>query len=198
MLVDTGSLLSISEANARGVSRLAGEAESGHDTVLLRNSKPIAAVVGMERMARLQELEDLEDDLRLMALTLARTVTDSGNRTSFDKVLAHFGLERDDLVSPDQEDWGRTVPEISFIDAAIEDLESLDGSALRLVLGKLRILETNAEAGQPLGRRRTGDLTNYRKLVVGDRDYRIVYRVDTDGGVCVIWVIAARAGTVAW
>jgi hypothetical protein len=104
MLVDTGSLLSISEANARGVSRLAGEAESGHDTVLLRNSKPIAAVVGMERMARLQELEDLEDDLRLMALTLARTVTDSGNRTSFDKVLAHFGLERDDLVSPDQED----------------------------------------------------------------------------------------------
>lgn len=103
MLVDTDHLMSISEANQKGLSKLAGDAESGVDTVLLRNSRPVAAVVGMTKMARLQELEDLEDDLRLMALTLARTTMDNGNRTSFDKVLAHFGLERDDLVAVDDD-----------------------------------------------------------------------------------------------
>lgn len=90
------------------------------------------------------------------------------------------------------------MAEIHFIDEAIEDLSGLDGSALRLVLGKLRILETNAEAGQPLGRRKTGNLTNFRKLVVGNRDYRIVFRIEDNGDVCVIWVIAARGDDEAY
>jgi antitoxin (DNA-binding transcriptional repressor) of toxin-antitoxin stability system len=101
MIIDTDHLLPISEANAKGISKLATDAESGHEWVLLRNSKPVAAVVGMSKMQRLQELEELEEDLRLMAITLARTLTDNGNRTSFDKVLAHFGLDEDDLVGGD-------------------------------------------------------------------------------------------------
>ncbi len=47
--------------------------------------------------------------------------------------------------------------------------------------------------GQPLGANPTGDLTGLRKLVVGDRDYRIVYHVDIAGNVCVVWVVAKRA-----
>jgi mRNA interferase RelE/StbE len=38
----------------------------------------------------------------------------------------------------------------------------------------------------------SGDLTTFRKLVVGDRDYRIVYRIEHDGTVVVIWVIGRR------
>ncbi|HWC34119.1 MAG TPA: type II toxin-antitoxin system Phd/YefM family antitoxin [Mycobacteriales bacterium] len=102
MLVDTDHLLNITEANNRGISRLASDAESGHEYVLLRNSKPVAAVVSMTRMERLQQLEEVEEDLRLMTVALARTITDNGNRTSFDKLLAHFGIVEDDLVTPDE------------------------------------------------------------------------------------------------
>jgi hypothetical protein len=101
MLVETDHLLPISEASAKGLSKIVSDAEGGHEWVLLRNSKPVAAVVGMGKLERLQQLEDVEDDLRLMALALARTVTDNGNRTSFGKVLAHFGLDEDDLVAVD-------------------------------------------------------------------------------------------------
>lgn len=82
--------------------------------------------------------------------------------------------------------------ELLFLDEAIEDLQELDGGALRLVLGKIRMLFTNPEAGHPLGRTPKGNLTGFRKLVVGDRAYRVVYRVEENGDVCVIWVIAAR------
>lgn len=109
MLVDTDHLLSMSEAGTKGISRLAADAESGRDYVLLRNSKPVAAVVGMSKLKRLQALEDAEEDLRLMVLTFARVVTDTAERRSFDDVLRHFGLEEDDLVSPDDDTVPRSV-----------------------------------------------------------------------------------------
>jgi mRNA interferase RelE/StbE len=84
------------------------------------------------------------------------------------------------------------MAELFFLDEAITDLEDLDGSARRLVLGKMRLLATNPEAGEPLGSRRTGNLTGFRKLVVGNRTYRVVYRVEQSGDICVIWVIGAR------
>lgn len=101
MIVDTDNLISISDANNRGISGLAADAESGREFVLLRRDKPIAAVVGMHKLQRLQELEDMEEDLTLLCVALARTVTDNGTRTRFDKVLAHFGIDEADLVSPD-------------------------------------------------------------------------------------------------
>lgn len=82
---------------------------------------------------------------------------------------------------------------VTFIDAAIEDLNALDGSMLKPVLSKIAQLENNVELGQSLGRRQSGNLTTFRKLTVGNREIRIVYRVDPDATVCVIWVIAGRA-----
>ena len=82
---------------------------------------------------------------------------------------------------------------VVLTDEAKEDLRDLDGSARRLVLRALRKLEDSLESrGAPLGSRRTGNLTGFRKLVVGDRQYRVVYRVEEDGTVCVIWVIGSR------
>lgn len=82
---------------------------------------------------------------------------------------------------------------VVLTDEAKEDLRDLDGSARRLVLRALRKLEDSPESrGAPLGSRRTGNLTGFRKLVVGDRQYRVVYRVEEDGTVCVIWVIGSR------
>lgn len=82
---------------------------------------------------------------------------------------------------------------------AREDFLDLDGSARRIVAKALRKLEDDPQLrGQPLGSRGSGNLTTFRKLVVGDRDYRIVYRVDPDGTVVVGWVIGLRADAEAY
>jgi mRNA interferase RelE/StbE len=76
---------------------------------------------------------------------------------------------------------------------AREDLRDLDGSAKKVVLKAIRKLEVDPDKrGQPLGVRTSGGLTTFRKLVVGDRDYRIIYRIEQDGTVVVIWVIGRR------
>lgn len=73
---------------------------------------------------------------------------------------------------------------------AKEDVRDLDGAAKKLVLKAMKKLEDNpGERGQPLGQ----GLATFRKLVVGDRDYRIVYRVEADGTVVVVWVVGKRA-----
>lgn len=85
------------------------------------------------------------------------------------------------------------MAKVLLTDVALEDLRSLDGSARTLVikvLGKLR--DSPELRGAPLGSRRTGNLTGFRKVVVGDRQYRIVYRVEDDGTICVGWVIGSR------
>jgi mRNA interferase RelE/StbE len=43
-----------------------------------------------------------------------------------------------------------------------------------------------------------GNLTGYRKLVVGRKDYRIVYRVEPDGTIAVVMVIGKRADNEAY
>jgi len=79
---------------------------------------------------------------------------------------------------------------VVLTDDAKEDLRNLDGAARKLVAKKLKQLEDEPEKrGAPLGSRSSSNLTTFRKLVVGDRDYRIVYRVEPDGTVCVVWVI---------
>ncbi|MEU8631618.1 type II toxin-antitoxin system mRNA interferase toxin, RelE/StbE family [Amycolatopsis sp. NPDC048633] len=83
---------------------------------------------------------------------------------------------------------------VYLTDDAKEDLRDLDGSARKIVLKALVKLEEEPEQrGQPLGSRADGNLTTFRKLVIGDRDYRAVYRVEEDGTVVVVWVIKERA-----
>jgi mRNA interferase RelE/StbE len=83
---------------------------------------------------------------------------------------------------------------VVLTDDAKEDLRNLDGAARKLVAKKLKQLEDEPEKrGAPLGSRSSSNLTTFRKLVVGDRDYRIVYRVEPDGTVCVVWVIGRRS-----
>lgn len=87
---------------------------------------------------------------------------------------------------------------IRLTDPAFEDLKRLAKSspqALRWALKKMIMLETNPNAGEPL----VGDLINWRKLVVGDRDWRVVWRVNqaTDRSpvltIAEVWAVGARA-----
>lgn len=83
---------------------------------------------------------------------------------------------------------------VQLTDEAKEDIRDLDRSAQKRVLRKMKELEVEPlQRGQPLGSNEGGNLTSFRKLVVGDRQYRIVYRVEKDETVVVVWVIAQRA-----
>jgi mRNA interferase RelE/StbE len=83
------------------------------------------------------------------------------------------------------------MADIVFTDAAIDDLRRIGPDAVPRVLKKVLLLEENAEAGYPLG----GELTGYRKLVVGRNTWRIVYRITEEKAVeiCEVWAIGARA-----
>jgi hypothetical protein len=92
--VETSDLLSISEANKLGISGLARMAELGREHILLRNNKPVAAVMSMER---LEQLQQLEEDLLDISLTTARMLVTSPMRHSLDDVLSRFGYTREQL-----------------------------------------------------------------------------------------------------
>jgi mRNA interferase RelE/StbE len=86
------------------------------------------------------------------------------------------------------------LAKVTLTTEAKEGLRDLDGSARLLVLKALKKLETDPEQrGAPLGNRAGANLITFRKLVVGDRTDRIVYRVEADGTVVVVWVIGRRA-----
>ncbi len=95
MNVDTRDLISITEANSKGVSKLVTDAENGRPQVLMRNSKAVAAIVDIASMDRLQRLDELEDDLRLLSVALVRAAADDGRRFDLDDVLAEAGIDLD-------------------------------------------------------------------------------------------------------
>jgi len=86
--------LSVTEATARGVAGLLKDAEQGHEALVTRHGKPVAAVVSV---ARLKELRELESDLRDMLLVLTRMAGDTGARVDLDDVIATFGFDRAEL-----------------------------------------------------------------------------------------------------
>lgn len=86
--------MSVTAANARGVSGLLKDAEGGQDIVVERHGHPVAAIVSMHRLS---ELRELEADLRSAALVLARAATDTGERTELDAAIAGLGFDRSEL-----------------------------------------------------------------------------------------------------
>jgi mRNA interferase RelE/StbE len=83
------------------------------------------------------------------------------------------------------------VSEITFTDAAVDDLRRIGPDAVPKVLKKVMHLLDSPMAGYPLG----GELTGFRKLVVDRNTWRIVYRVidEKQIEICEIWAVGARA-----
>ena len=88
---------------------------------------------------------------------------------------------------------------VRFTDAAVADLEGMvrqgDPQVVKWALKKCLMLERDPEAGEEL----RGALIGYRKLSVGDRDWRVVWRVthDDEGtpvvDVAEVWAMGARS-----
>lgn len=87
----SGTAVSVTEASRRGVAGLVRDAGAGQDVIVSRWGAPVAAVVGVDRLA---ELEELERDLRSTALVLSRAFTDTGERTSLDDAISALGFDR--------------------------------------------------------------------------------------------------------
>ena len=97
MNTDTDDLISISKISDAGLSRLVTEAEGGRHKVILRHNKPVAAIVDIPTMNKLQELDEREEELRDFAAALARVATDTGTRISLDELAAKLGVDLDSL-----------------------------------------------------------------------------------------------------
>jgi len=86
--------VTVTEASRLGVSDLVRRASQGHDIVVEKHGTPVAAVIGL---ARFEQLEDLEADLRSAALVLSRLATDNGVRIGLDEVIDSLGFNRAEL-----------------------------------------------------------------------------------------------------
>lgn len=82
------------------------------------------------------------------------------------------------------------MSDVVFTDPAVDDLRRIGPDAVPKVLKKILLLLENPEAGYPLG----GELTGFRKLVVGRNPWRVVYRITDDKVVeiCEIWAVGER------
>ena len=85
---------------------------------------------------------------------------------------------------------------VESIPDAVEDLRRYARSGnIRQFLQKLVRLEAvGKQAGLPLGR----GLSGYYKIVVGDRDWRIVFTVNAEETIATVVVIGDRADSVCY
>jgi antitoxin (DNA-binding transcriptional repressor) of toxin-antitoxin stability system len=94
-------MISVTDASRRGMSSLIRDAEAGRTICILRSNKVTAFVVGEPVVERLDRLDELEDDLRLMTLTLIRMATDTGGRFSLDEVFDELEIDLDETAEAD-------------------------------------------------------------------------------------------------
>ena len=80
---------------------------------------------------------------------------------------------------------------VELTDEAVADLARYAATDVfpRLLAKLIRLEEVGSDAGQPLGR----GLVGWRKIVVGDRDWRIIFTTNPDETVATVWVIGDRA-----
>jgi prevent-host-death family protein len=102
MMIDHRDVVGVTEL-ANSSSRLVASAQQGHDVIIAKNSRVVAALVGIDRF---QELEDREENLALLTLALTRVATDNGNRTDLDDFIAELGMTDEVGALDDDEDEG--------------------------------------------------------------------------------------------
>jgi prevent-host-death family protein len=99
-ILDHPREVSVTEATQRGVAGIITDAEAG-DILVTRRNRPVAAIVSIKRVER---LERMLDELRDLTLAMSRAVTDDGDRISFDDVLSAYGMSRADLEAVEADD----------------------------------------------------------------------------------------------
>jgi hypothetical protein len=94
MKVDTRDIRSASHV-ARNFGRITDEVEAGHTIVWLRNNAPVGVLAPVALLDRLDAVEEREEDLRLLAIALARAGTNDGDLVDLDALAAELGVDLD-------------------------------------------------------------------------------------------------------
>jgi mRNA interferase RelE/StbE len=80
-------------------------------------------------------------------------------------------------------------------DAVVDLARQAESGKLKLFFKKLlEIEQKGSDAGEPLGR----DLVGWRKITVGNRNWRIVFRVDRDEAIATVCVIGDREDGICY
>ncbi len=98
--VDTEDLVSVTEIGSRGVSHFVTQAASGRDIVVLRNNKPAAMLISVERYEQMQRALDDAADVALGTARLA--LAEGAEMRGLDDVLAELGVTREELLAEDE------------------------------------------------------------------------------------------------
>jgi len=79
---------------------------------------------------------------------------------------------------------------VELVEEAVGDLGryAASGNLERFLAKLVRLEDTGKDAGLPLG----AGLTTWRKIVVGDRNWRIIFQMNPEETVATIWVIGDR------
>lgn len=96
MRTTTESLVGVTEFG-RSPSKLIERAENGERIVILRNNQPTAVIIDVATAHRVDQLEEIEEDLKLLIVTMIRTGADNGNRTGLDDSAAELGIDPSEL-----------------------------------------------------------------------------------------------------
>ena len=82
------------------------------------------------------------------------------------------------------------MAELLVVDDVLDDLRRFQrsGEFPRILKKLLQIAADPINCGQPLGR----ELSTFRKLTFGNRNWRIIFRPDVDGSSVTVWVIGDR------
>lgn len=97
MRTTTESLIGATDF-ARSPAKILDRAEHGERIVILRNNQPVAVIIDVETANRIGRLEQIEEDLKLLIVAIARAATDNGARHDLDTVAAELGIDPDELT----------------------------------------------------------------------------------------------------
>lgn len=95
MLIDSKHMVSVTDMS-RKTSRYVSEVQEGQTYVVMKQNQPAAVLTSTDRLDRLNQLEELERDLRLTTVVLIRMATDDGTRRDLADVAAEFGVDLDE------------------------------------------------------------------------------------------------------
>jgi mRNA interferase RelE/StbE len=85
---------------------------------------------------------------------------------------------------------------VELTNEALGDLERYvrSGNLDRFLAKLVRLEEEGPQVGQPL----RGELHGFRKIVVGDRNWRIIFRANPEETIATVWVIGDRADSACY
>ncbi|MBF6350327.1 MULTISPECIES: type II toxin-antitoxin system Phd/YefM family antitoxin [Nocardia] len=93
--IPTSNFVGITEVS-RDTSRYVSAAADGESFLVMKNNRPVAAIVSPELIDRIQDLDEREQDMRLLIIALSRIMTDNGNRHDLDDVATELGISLTD------------------------------------------------------------------------------------------------------